>query len=75
MDVSPRGSRAFRSRPASRRQQSDLVTLGQKVYFAKSRERPMSAIHRCHRYCTADEVDLGSCDSNGCFCDNKRSEK
>jgi putative transposase len=27
MDVSPRGSRAFRSRPASRRQRSDMVTL------------------------------------------------
>ncbi|CUH88699.1 putative transposase OrfB [Phaeobacter sp. CECT 5382] len=27
MDVSPRGLRAFRSRPASRRQRSDLVTL------------------------------------------------
>jgi len=27
MDVSPRGLRAFRNRPASRRQRSDLVTL------------------------------------------------
>jgi putative transposase len=27
MDVSPRGLRAFRSRPASRRQRSDMVTL------------------------------------------------
>ena len=27
MNVSPRGLRAFRSRPASRRQRSDLVTL------------------------------------------------
>lgn len=27
MDVSPRGLRAFRQRPASRRQRSDLVTL------------------------------------------------
>jgi len=27
MDVSPRGLRAFRSRPASRRRRSDLVTL------------------------------------------------
>jgi len=27
MNVCPRGLRAFRSRPASRRQQSDLVTL------------------------------------------------
>jgi len=27
MDVSPRGLRAFRSRPASRRQRSDLVAL------------------------------------------------
>ena len=27
MDVSPRGLRAFRSRPANRRQRSDLVTL------------------------------------------------
>jgi len=27
MDVSPRGLRAFRSRPASRRQRSDLVIL------------------------------------------------
>jgi len=27
MDVSPRGLRAFRSRPASRRHRSDLVTL------------------------------------------------
>ena len=27
MDVSPRGLRAFRSRPASHRQRSDMVTL------------------------------------------------
>ncbi len=27
MDVSPRGLRAFRSRPASRRQRTDLVVL------------------------------------------------
>jgi hypothetical protein len=27
MDVSPRGLRAYRSRPASRRQRSDMVTL------------------------------------------------